>query len=137
MRSEESMHSMWISLRMTKTPENRGLLDTRERHIQTDRRISDCCGSADEVTVELLRLVRDHGNMDYRIDPSLIATGSFSAQEVEAFRGGYERQHGVRLNDDQAARFARSFVLFVAIVCRAVRPPQATGGLDESVRELN
>lgn len=84
-----------------------------------------------------IRTVRDHGRMDYRIDPSLIATGSFSAKEVDAFRDAYERQYGVRLSDDQAARFARSFVLFVAIVCRAVRPPRGAGALDESARELN
>ena len=72
-----------------------------------------------------------------RIDPALLAATSFSPTEIAKLRSIYERRHGVVLTDDQASRYGRALLLYVAVVCRIGRRPRGAAGLDESATEVN
>lgn len=77
------------------------------------------------------------GGMQPRFDPSLLAATPFSPSEVERLCLLYEERCGVRLSDEQAIRYGRALVLYVALVCRVVKLPDIEPALDESRRELN
>ena len=83
------------------------------------------------------------------INPSLLANGSFTSAELDAFRRCYREQYGITLTDDQVARYARAVTGYVALVCRVVEPPAPSAastpdnetlvreGLDEVAPEFN